>query len=437
MGRINLTDRFIRTRKAAAPGCRNEFLDALMPGLALRISDRGSKSFVLIARYPTHPRNPTRRSLGKYGELTLDAAREKAREWLSQIRKGVDPRIEEERQRAAARVEQANTFEVVANAFLDRYASRLAKSGEARAIFAKEFIPRWPNRLANEITPKEAAEAVRAIAARGAPYQAYNAFGWLRRLFNWAISSGEHGVQTSPIARLSAADIIGHRREPRSRILADAEVRHLWAACRRLGYPYGPIFQLLLVTGQREREVADATWDEFDIEGRLWTIPKARMKGDRSHEVPLPASAISLLKALPRCKGPHLFSSTAGVKPLSGFSKAKIRLDGLIADEITRQGEGDASRPVPRWVIHDIRRTVRTHLSALPVQDLVRELVIAHAKPGLHKVYDQHTYREEKKQCLDLWDARLGQILNPVPARVSRISDHIADRKKGAARADA
>ena len=56
---------------------------------------------------------------------------------------------------------------------------------------------------------------------------------------------------------------------------------------------------------------------------------------------------------------------------------------------------------------------MRTHLSALPVQDMVRELVIAHAKPGLHKVYDQHAYQDEKRECLKLWESRLKKILHP------------------------
>lgn len=168
MGRVNLTDRYIQSRKAAAPGCREDHFDALVPGLGLRVTDRGNKSFVLVARYPTSPLNPTRRSLGTYGKITLDEARQKARDWLSLIRRGIDPAIEEERRRAAARQEQANTFDTVATAFLDRYADKLAKGSEARAIFKKEFLPRWQNRLITEISPKEAAEAIRAISDRGA-----------------------------------------------------------------------------------------------------------------------------------------------------------------------------------------------------------------------------------------------------------------------------
>lgn len=429
MGRINLTDRFIRSQKAAAPGRRNEYLDGILPGLALRVTDRGNKSFVLIARYPQNPKNPTRRALGTYGQITLDEAREKGREWLGLIRRGIDPAIEEERRRASVRLHEANTFEVVANAFLDRYAAKLAKAGEARAIVNKEFMPRWRKRLITEVTPKEAAEAIRAISDRGAPYQAYNAFGWLRRLYNWAISSGEHGVETSPVSKLSAGDIIGQRREPRSRILSDLELRAFWKASEALEYPFGPILQLLLITGQREREVADATWDEFDFENRLWTIPKARMKSARAHEVPLSPAALEILGRLPEQKGKYLFSSTGGKTAISGFSKAKTRMDGLLAVQMSVSDEDRGkNQGIAAWVIHDIRRTVRTHLSALPVQDNIRELVIAHAKQGLHRVYDQHSYQDEKRECLELWEVRLKKILTPSSATITQISDRLPGR---------
>src|SRR5262249_15244392 len=102
------------------------------------------------------------------------------------------------------------------------------------------------------------------------------------------------------------------------------------------------------------------------------------------------------------------FTTTGGAKPINGFSKAKERMDKLSG--------------VTGWVIHDLRRTVRTHFSALPVQDLVRELVIAHAKPGLHKVYDLHAYRDEKRHCLEEWEKRLLTIINPPPDDVTDLA---------------
>jgi integrase len=408
MPKQNLTDRFIRSQKPASIGKRHEYGDAIVPGLALRVTDRGHKSFVLVARYPTRPKNPTRRTLGDYGAMTLDQARIKARRWLELIAAGVDPRIDEERLRVVALRRQANTFAAVATDFLDRHATGLRKEKEARTIIEREFVKRWGARPITDITVQDASIAIRDIVGRGALYQAHNALGWLRGLFNWAIGTGEYGVEVSPIDRLKPGKLIG-KREARERILSEDELRAVWSAAGDMGYPYGPLFRLLILTGQREREVADLVWSEVDIERRLWTIPAARMKGGRAHEVPLTFHTVDLLKSLPRfTAGDFAFTTTAGAKPVNGFSKAKVRLDKYSG--------------VSSFVIHDLRRTMRTHLSALPVQDLVRELVIAHARPGLHKVYDQHTYQDEKRHCLELWNERLSEIINPPQSRVVDIA---------------
>jgi integrase len=399
--RTNLTDRFIRSRQPAPPGHRNEYQDAIVPGLALRVTDTGHKSFVLVARFPTNPKNPTRRAIGSCGAVSLEAARDRARQWLEWIQRGVDPAVENARHAAASQRNQVNTFAAVAADFLDRHGRTLKKEAEARRIINAEFVKRWGARPAAEITPQDVSIAIRAIVARGAPYQAHNAFGYLRRLYSWAIGTQEYGITSSPVERLSPKDLIG-RREPRERTLTDTELCSVWDAAGLMGYPYGPVFRLLVLTGQREREVADASWSEIDLPKRLWTIPAVRMKGGAAHEVPLSPAAVALLEALPRfTAGDFLFTTTAGGKPINGFSKAKVRIDRLSG--------------VSGWKIHDLRRTMRTHLSALPVQDLVRELVIAHAKPGLHRVYDQHAYQDEKRHCLELWEARLLGVVQPIP----------------------
>src|ERR1700758_2596176 len=110
VSRQTLTDRFITTRKPASAGRRDEYQDSIVPGLALRVTDRGHKSFVLVARYPSHPKNPTRRVLGDAGAITLEQARERAREWLELIGRGVDPKVEDARRRAAAQRRQLNSF---------------------------------------------------------------------------------------------------------------------------------------------------------------------------------------------------------------------------------------------------------------------------------------------------------------------------------------
>jgi integrase len=437
MAKVVLTDRFIKSKKNIAKGKRTDYFDALVPGLAVRVTHTGQKTFVLIARYPSKPKNPTRRALGTYyeapddlpveeqtnrhGALTLAEARGKAREWLELIGRGIDPRINDARQKAAERRKAVSTFKVIAEAYLDRHTD-LAKHGEAKRIMDAEFIKRWGDRPAADILPEEVAEVIRTIVSRGAAYQAHNSLGHLRRVYNWAIGTHEFGLVSSPVTALKPKDLIGGKK-PRIRVLTDDELRAVWKVAagkwtaptddkrvraeknaEDLGYPYGPLVRLLILTGQRENEIAGISWSEIDFDSKLLTIPASRMKGkdSRTHEVPLAPDALALLKSLPRfSKGDYVFTTTAGKKPVNGFSQAKERINKL--------------SNVTGWVFHDLRRTMRTHLSALPVQDMVRELVIAHAQPGLHKVYDQHSYRDEKRECLMLWEARLNSLLNPKP----------------------
>jgi integrase len=438
MAKIHLTDRFIASPKRVPPAGRVDYQDAQVPGLALRVTAAGHRSYVLVARYPMHPKHPTRRAIGDHGVITLENARDTAREWVALIKKGVDPKVEQSRQRAAAFRQQTNTFAMVADQFLERHASGLAKAAEAKRIIDAEFVKRWGPRPITDILPEEAAASIRAIVRRDAPYQAHNAFGYLRRLFNWAIGTHEFGLTVSPVERLSPKDLIG-KREARERTLIDAELRAIWntaggkldagaiadarsrdpkrvkEAEELIGYPYGPLFRMLILTGQREREVADMEWSEVDFDQALWTIPASRMKGDRAHEVPLAPQALALLRSLPRfAAGDHVFTTTDGTKSVNGFSKAKARMDKLSG--------------VAAWKIHDLRRTMRTHLSALPVQDMVRELVIAHAKTGLHKVYDRHSYLDEKRECLTLWEARLAGIVMPKPPGM--VADLIVERAR-------
>ncbi len=422
MTKMTLSDKFIQSPKRVPSSGRVDFHDALAPGLALRVTNTGHRSFVLIARYPTSPKgNPTRRALGDYGAVTLEDARKKARGWLELIQKGVDPRVAEARQRAEETRKQTNTFAAVAAEFLDTAASKLAKAAEARHTIEKEFVKRWGARPVTDILPAEVATAIKAIVKRGAPYQAHHAFGYLRRMYRWAIGTCEFGVTSSPLALLRPDDLIG-RREVRNRVMSDDELRTIWQAgawtyseprkpqarlrvaadAPELGFPYGPLVRMLILTGQRKREVGDMTWSEIDFNKALWTIPAERMKGKRTQVVPLAPEALVLLKSLPRFSGgDYVFTTTMGAKPVNGFGKLKGRLDKLCG--------------VQKWVFHDLRRTMRTHLSALPVQDLVRELVIAHAKPGLHRVYDLHAYEAEKRECLTLWEQRLRGILAPKP----------------------
>jgi integrase len=405
----NLNDRILRGLKPTKPGTHVDVWDAGFPGFGVRVSDTGRRTFVLTARYPGS-KNPTRRALGVYDKMSLTDAREKAREWLKLIARGIDPETAEEAARQAALRKQENTFGVVAEEFFKRHLCKTRQARRAEVDIRREFISRWAVRPITEITRRDVLAVIDACVDRGNPYQAHNLLGYARRIFNWAIARGTYGLESSPCDRMRPKEIIGAKKA-RTRVLNDDELRALWRASEGLGYPYGPLFQMLALTGQRKSEVAEGRWSEFNLTKKLWEIPAARMKADAGHVVPLSDDVLTILASLPRfTKGDYLFSASYGVRPVvGGFDKAKKELDARMRGDLPQ---------LPPFVIHDIRRTMRTGLSTLPVPDLIRELVIAHARPGLHRVYDLHAYEDEKRHALDLWAKRLRDIVTPPPANV-------------------
>jgi integrase len=188
---------------------------------------------------------------------------------------------------------------------------------------------------------------------------------------------------------------------------------------------------LLLQTGLRLNEVADASWTELDLPKREWTIPASRMKGRtgdaRPHIVPITDDIKAILDSLPRFnKGNYLFSTTSGTKPVWMSSFVKTRLDKWMRRTLKAlarsRGEDLVGRdPLPPWTNHDIRRSVRSQLSRLKIPEEVREAVLAHVRPGIKGVYDHHDYFDEKREALQLWGARLRSIVEPQPSNVVKL----------------
>jgi integrase len=405
-----LTDRTLKALKPK-PGQRYEMADAMVPGLAIRVTPTGHRMFVLIARYPGSS-NPTRRAIGEYGAITLDQARSEARKWLDLLKRGKDPKAELERAKLAELRKQGNTFAAVAEEYLERHVKTQRTARATERDIRKELIGRWAARPVTDITREDVVAMIEEIVDRPAPAMAHLVFAYTRGLFNWAIARSKYGLETSPCDRLHPTKLIGPK-EPRQRVLTDVELAALWRASETLGYPFGPLYRLLLLTGARTGEIAGALWREFDLENKVWKVPPERFKSNSTHLVPLTAPAIAIIEALPRVgKGDHLFSTTYGEKPVSGFSKSKDRLDALMAVELGA---------LPPWRVHDIRRTVRTRLASLRVPDMVAEMVIGHGRKGLQRVYDQHGYEAEMREALEQWAGRLRDIVSPAPENVVQL----------------
>jgi integrase len=206
---------------------------------------------------------------------------------------------------------QKNTFAAVAEEFFKRKLAKTRKGREIERDVRREFVERWAARPIAEIDRHDVMAVIDAVVDRGAPYQAHNLLACIRRLFNWAIGRGIYGLETSPCGRIRPADAIG-KKALRKRILDDRELRAFWNATESIRYPYGELFRLLALTGQRKSEVAEARWSEIDLARKLWVIPAERMKADAAHVVPLSDDAVAILKSLPTFKNGMGYRSTHG-----------------------------------------------------------------------------------------------------------------------------
>ena len=318
MAKRKLTDRFLASLKPAKPGQRYEIGDTVVPGVAVRVTEYG-KSLVLISRFGG--KHPTRRLLGVYGKMSLSDARTKAKHWHALLEAGRDPRVEAEREKLAQLRKNAASFQAVSEAFIEQRVCKWRTGLNAAREIRREFAA-WAARPIKDIGRADVQAFIRDKAAR-APAQAGNLLTHLRSLFAWAIDVGTYGLDTSPCANVSRKRLIGPK-PIRLRVLGDDEIRALWHATAELGPPWGTLFRLLLLTGQRLRECSDLRWREIDMDAALWTISATRFKSALPHLVPLSGAVIEQLQSLPRyTRGDYVFSVSFGERPVATFSQSE------------------------------------------------------------------------------------------------------------------
>jgi integrase len=421
MSKRLLNDRIVKALKPAAAGKRTEIFDALVPGLAVRVTDKGAKSFVLVARYPGSA-NPTRRALGSYGELTLEQARVKARVWLELVQRGIDPAVQVERDRLAEQRKTATTFAAIAEDFIREKCSQERRGYESERIIRKELLPAWGGRSVADITPLDVVLLLKPIKARGKRRMATAVLATCKRLFGWAIDQHVYGLETSPCDRLKPRALVGEL-PPRQRVLDDRELVAFWRAAERMPYPHGPLLKLLALTACRHQELAGARWPEVDFGRKVLTIPPERFKSGAAHVVPLVGAAVEILEQLPRFqRSDFLFSASAGKHRSRVFHEIKLALDRRMLRSLQAmarvRGESPSAVELKSWVVHDLRRVVRSHLAALRIPDAVAEMCLGHGKRGLQRIYNQHGYQAEVREAMTLWAGRLRSIVEPPPANV-------------------
>jgi integrase len=337
-----------------------------------------------------------------------EAARKAAAAHAGAVAKDQDPMTE--RQQRRLRNLAARTLDEVLDAYVkEKVTRRLRTEKEIVSLFDRHVRPILGTRPVNEIRRLEIVEMLDGIAALTSARAADKTLGVLRAALNWHATRDDdfRSPIVNGMARLTLKEL------SRDRILSDDEIRSVWAACDyATPKAYGRIVQSLLLSAARLNEIACLHWSEID--GEMAVIPAERVKTKTEHVVPLTSELALQLGG--RDWG-FVFSTDAGGSPFSGFSKAKKRLDAIIA----AQRQRDGLDPMADWRLHDLRRTARSLMSRAGVPSDIAERVLGHVMPGVRSVYDRHAYAAEKRGALEQLAALLTTILNPPADNVVRL----------------
>ncbi|MCQ4188377.1 tyrosine-type recombinase/integrase [Methylocystis suflitae] len=383
MPSTRLTELQVKAAKTPLGRAQVDLWDATVRGLSLRVTSNGIKTFSL--KYRNGRGKEKRIKLGRHPDLSLADARAAAMEYKTRIARGEDPAADKK----TPEPEERSVSSLI-DEFVKRHASFNKSGKETERILRREIEPVFGTRDFASITKTEMIGLIETITDRGAPVLARNTLAAVRKMFNWAVSRDL--LDRSPCDRVKAPG----KAPKRERALSTEEVRAVWLAAREIEWPFGPLVQLLMLTGQRRTEIANLRWSWIDEEKSVIAFPATIMKNSREHLLPMSPPVAEIVKDLPRFGGDdRLFRSrtNASKNVVSGFSKAKRRLDQL-------SGVAD-------WVLHDIRRTVATQMNALGIQDTTVDRVLSHVIPGVSGIYNKHKYLDEKRDALECWAAFL------------------------------
>ncbi len=407
VGRINKSN-----VDAQRPGAAEVMLwDDKIAGFGLKTTPAGAKSYLFQFRIGGRAGKTRRVTIGRHGSITPDTARKEADRLAGLVAQGIDPQREKQ---AAARKAVDLAFKGYAARFVDDCLKVRWKASHAdgEALLRLYAIPVLGTTPLHEITRADIRAVLQPVRRKVATCR--NLFAVLRRLFRWAVSEGDLAV--SPLTGMEPPPLPTKR----DRVLNDQELRLAWQASDTLGYPFGPLIRLLLITGQRLEEVSGLEWHELEKDAARWMLPADRAKNGNASVVPLSDLAVHELAALAKRAGRKdgwprkgFVFTTTGETSSSGHSRAKRRLDKEVAALAAKE---DGAPVVAPWRLHDLRRTLATGMQRLGVRFEVTEAILNHvsgSKSGVAGVYQLHDWGPEKKAALAAWSDHVAGLLVP------------------------
>jgi integrase len=385
------------------------YWDRTMPGFGLRVSPKGRKTFIVQYRVRLDGKLKERQeTIGTLAYLTVAQARDRARQSKAKASAGIDPVAERRADNAAEEAERqlkAFTFIKLIDRYQREYADRKTKASSAKET--KRRLARWTatlgDRPVRDITKPDIRNFLDSLGDKGL-IEGNNLLAAVHRLFEWA--------REKELIEINPATGIKKPGTPktRDRYLSHDEIKAFWVACDQVGWPSGPIFQLLLLTAQRENEVAGMRWSELDLAKKVWKLPKERTKNSKAHTVHLSDLSVEIIGALPQINGSQLVFAMQGDKPYVNFWHANQRVLRLMGDG------------VPHWVVHDLRRTGTTIMvEDLKVTPYVADKILNHVSgtiTGVAAIYNRAEFLDERKAALEALGRFIERLIGREPDNV-------------------
>jgi integrase len=258
-------------------------------------------------------------------------------------------------------------------------------------------LPAWRGRSIHDIARRDVIALLEQIAA-DRPILANRVKAILSKFFGWLCERDVIAASPCVGVKSPSEEVV------RDRVLSDDEIRRLWAAAEAIGGNAGAYVKLLVLTGQRRSEIAGLRWTEVD--GDVLALPAERMKGKQIHIVPLSAQAATIIAAMPK-----LDDFVLGGALRWRFHHVKRALDAHMSG-------------IPKWVIHDVRRSTASGMARIGIAVPVIEKILAHRSGtfrGIVGTYQRHSFLPEMAAALQRWGDHIEQLVTGVPATVVKL----------------
>ena len=357
--KAHLTD--ISVRKLALPEAGQvTHWDTTTPGFGIRCSTK-SKSFVVM-----YGAKRKLKTLGKYPDIGLSDARKEAKKFLVELE------------------QQPKSHQLISITFKQAKKNFLADcAGRNKERTVKDYT-RLLNRHFKfrcslpELERRHVMKVITGLSST--PSEQAHAYVAIRTLLNWCVRQGM--LEHNPLPSMS------FKTKERTRILNENELRAVYQRALEFPYPYGPIVQLIIHTGQRRTEIASLrrSW----IENDCIVYPEGFTKNKREHRIPISGTVQKLLTSLPEMSDLYFASRHDDEKPFNGWGKCKANFDKELG--------------IAPYTLHDLRRTYSSKMAELGTPIHVTEKLLNHISgtiSGVAAVYNRYSYMEEMCEAVE------------------------------------